>query len=83
MPPEIPALVSSGGTEKFNSKNIVEYRVWIHPKTGDDYYYRSSTFDDIVKIAKASQDEGFVEKPLGVIKDRESPHGYREVVLID
>jgi len=76
---QIPALTSSGGNINYDSAEILEYRIWVHPrKGGDDYYYRAETWDEIVSIGKSIQQEGFVELPLGVIKDN---NGYREVVL--
>lgn len=79
---QIPALTSIGGTTRYDSKEILEYRVWVHPKAGgDDYYYRAETWTEIVDIGKSVQHEGYVELPLGVIKDDKSPHGYREVKL--
>jgi hypothetical protein len=78
---QIPALTKTGGTAKINSKQIKEYRVWVHPtKGGDDYYYRSDTYKEIIAIRKDSLNEGYVEKPLGVIQDKDGQ--YREVVLV-
>ena len=78
----IPALTAMGGTAKIDSKSILEYRVWVHPKKGgDDYYYRSTSYKRILEIAKQVKDEGYVEKPLGVVRDKTSEHDYREVRL--
>lgn len=78
---KIPALTKSGGERKVNSKNILEYRVWVHPKKGgDDYYYRSKTHKGILVIRKSVLKEGYVEEPLGVVLDKDEE--YREVHLI-
>jgi len=80
--PEIPLLTATGGNKPKNSKDILEYRVWVHPKKGgDDYAYVANTYAEILKIRKAKMHEGHVEEPLGVIRDKKDESGYREVVL--
>jgi len=78
----IPALTMSGGSRPKHSSDILEYRVWVKPfKGGDDFYYRSESYKEILRLQKKAKKEGFVEKPLGVIRDKKSEEGYREVVL--
>ena len=111
---KIPLLTSSGGSEKYNSKKILEYRIWVHPVDSSDYVHtypkhwmamdkkselekKVVTDKEIKEIDNANKNNEneffnkklkrrkkniwYVEEPIGVIKDKKSEHGYREVSL--
>jgi hypothetical protein len=67
----IPALTLSGGRLK-RFADAKEYRVWVHPRSGDDFYYSFqsplSALGYAVK-AHSSGDYVRVEKPLAVVWD--------------
>ena len=78
---QIPALTRSGGTLK-SLKDAKEFRVWVHPKKGDDYYYASPKVARAIALGERafSKKEGYVEIPLAVIWDKKH-QDYREVQI--
>lgn len=78
----IPALILSGGRLKRFS-DAEEYRVWVHPKSGDDFYFVATTPLNALRIAASLKSSGKysrVEKPLAVVWDA-AEHNFREVVV--
>lgn len=71
----IPALTLSGGTLKKLS-DAKQFRVWHHPKKGDDYYH---TFSCIFEAKKHSE-RTKAESPIAVVWDKRYKQ-YREVVI--
>jgi len=47
---------------------VLEYRVWCHPDSGDDYYY---AFEDCVSAIEFSQEESEAEYPLALVLQEE------------
>lgn len=97
--PRIPALTMSGGklSEFGGIKAAKEFRIWVHPLQGDDYYYAFKTYNqakrayDKAKNATKAQlrkngVSGF-EQILAVVADPKWRKGmsvykrYREVVV--
>jgi len=84
---KIPALTARGGIYKPHSKAILEYRVWCHPRNGDDYYYKFDTYEDALEFAMQPSDDYITEEPLGVVLNKEWKPGqpryrkYKEVRL--
>lgn len=83
---EIPALTKSGGLlSQFGGKEaVLEYRVWIHYRSGgDDEYIVES---DLARLQKARKrllkdDQiALVEQPLAVVWD-DKHEDYREVCI--
>lgn len=72
--PRIPALTLSGGklSDFGGHKAAREYRFWVHPGRGDDYYYAYKTYSGatagrarIAKRLSASR----IEKVIAVVYD--------------
>ncbi len=61
-----PALVKSGGGYVWD--DVLEYRVWLHPHDGDDYYY---VFDNYVEALEFSKENQGAENPLALILQKE------------
>jgi hypothetical protein len=76
----IPALTESGGTLKRYS-TAKEFRVWVKPKIGESYYYPNKSLPLAIMTATKVTKEGYVEKPLAVIRDKKSELGWREVKI--
>ncbi len=71
---DYPALAGAGGGYVWDE--VLEYRVWCHPKDGgDDYFYAYSSYDEASQAADSLHltDEGLakVESPLALILQRE------------
>jgi putative acetyltransferase len=69
-----PAVASAGGGYVWDE--VLEYRVWCHPKDGsDDYYYAYSSYEAAQHAADSlrTTDETIaeVESPLALILQRE------------
>lgn len=82
---KIPTNTLSGGSRKYDSKDILQYRVWSHPIGKDVVLHTFKTYDQALKKSKELQKRknlAYVEKPIGVIKNKsESEH--REIVLLN
>jgi hypothetical protein len=63
---EYPALSKAGGGYVWDE--VLEYRVWCHPESGDDYYY---AFADCETAIECSQEEAGAETPLALILQKE------------
>jgi hypothetical protein len=71
---DYPALAGAGGGYVWDE--VLEYRVWCHPKAGgDDFFYAYSSYDEAKLAADSlrSTDESLaeVESPLALILQRE------------
>ena len=71
---DYPALAGAGGGYVWDE--LLEYRVWCHPKAGgDDFFYAYSSYDEARLAADSlrSTDERLaeVESPLALILQRE------------
>jgi len=83
MKSKIPALCLSGGRLSEFGGKVVEYRVWIHPKQGENSFYRSQSLEQALK--KRSEfindpDLAIVEPLIAVVYDRKFKK-YREVQI--
>lgn len=84
----VPAATLSGGKlSAFVRKGaqVVEWRVWVHPGQGDDFYFRfeREDFDEAVALRaeKAENSQyALVEPVIAVVWDEEQ-QAYREVVI--
>jgi hypothetical protein len=63
---EYPALSKAGGGYVWDE--VLEYRVWCHPESGDDYHY---AFEDYETAIECSQEEFGAEAPLALILQKE------------
>lgn len=63
---EYPALSKTGGGYVWDE--VLEYRVWCHPESGDDYYY---AFEDYETAIACSLEEFGAEAPLALILQQE------------
>ena len=82
MSKRIPALTLSGGklSEFGGLKAVKEFRVWVHPKAGDVFYYVYRTHAAAKSGQKLAAKQGRAEKPIAVVWDIK--HGkYREVMI--
>jgi hypothetical protein len=83
---KIPALCLSGGRLKDfgGHRKVAEYRFWIHPNNGDDFYYRSESIQELKqkrkKLLGNKKDYALVEPVIAVVFD-ERFRKYREVVV--
>ncbi len=71
---EYPAMAGAGGGYVWDE--VLEYRVWCHPKDGgDDYYYAYATYEEAQAAAGSmrNSDDSIdeVEDPLALIFQRE------------
>lgn len=66
---QIPALTVAGG--KLNKKeDAIEFRVWVHPDRGDDYYIAKKTYYDAMQEWRELKGTGKnVEPVLAVVWD--------------
>lgn len=76
----IPALTLSGGrlSEFGGIKAVKEFRVWVHPAKGDDYYFAFKTLTGAVKKHRSMRARS--EPPIAVVYDKRY-RKYREVVI--
>lgn len=76
----IPGLTLSGGklSEFGGLKAVKEFRVWIHPGKGDDYYYAYKTLEGAVRKYRSFRTRA--EHPLAVVWDKRYKK-YREVKI--
>lgn len=80
---KIPALCLSGGRLSEFGGRAVEYRVWIHPKQGEDSFYRSQSIEEALKKRSEFLDDpsiAMVEPVIVVVYDRKFKR-YREVQI--
>ncbi|MCX4190853.1 hypothetical protein [Methylophaga sp. OBS3] len=63
---EYPALSKAGGGYVWDE--VLEYRVWCHPESGDDYYY---AFEDCETAIECSQEEHGAKAPLALVLQKE------------
>lgn len=68
------AVVGAGGGYVWDE--VLEYRVWCHPKDGsEDYFYSYATYDEACRAADSIRDSdesvALVEDPLVLILQRE------------
>jgi len=61
-----PAVVHAGGGYVWDE--LLEYRVWCHPESGDDYYHAFATYP---KALAFSQKMPGAEEPLALIRQRQ------------
>ncbi len=76
-----PAFVKSGGGYIFD--DVLEYRVWMHPHGGDDFFESFGTLDEAKEFAESKRDEGkyaVVEDPLALVEQKEYINGKCELV---
>jgi len=69
-----PAVAGAGGGYVWDE--VLEYRVWCHPKDGSsDFYYFYASFDEACTAAKSLRDSdesiALVEEPLALILQTE------------
>jgi len=76
----IPALILAGGKlSNFGGmKAVKEFRVWVHPTSGDDYYYAYKTLAGAVRKHRSMKARS--ESPLAVVRDK-NYRKYREVMI--
>lgn len=77
----IPSLTLSGGRLSDFDK-VKQYRIWVHPKTGDDYYYTFKNEAELKQVREQIKKDNplYVEKPIAVVWDKKNKK-YREVVI--
>ena len=64
---KIPTNTLSGGSRKYDSKDILQYRVWSHPIGKDVVLHTFKTYDQALKKSKELQKRknlAYVEKPI-------------------
>jgi hypothetical protein len=61
-----PALTKSGGGYFYDE--VLEYRVWVHPSSGDDYYQAFPTYEQALDFSETAQG---AEEPLVLVLQRE------------
>ncbi|MDF1813594.1 MAG: hypothetical protein P1V20_15450 [Verrucomicrobiales bacterium] len=71
---DYPAVAGAGGGYVWDE--VLEYRVWCHPKDGsEDFYYTFATYDEACLAAKSLRDTddsiALVEEPLALILQKE------------
>ena len=71
---DYPAVVGGGGGYVWDE--VLEYRVWCHPKDGsEDFYYVYATYDEACQKAIELRDSddslALVEDPLALVLQRE------------
>lgn len=65
-------LTLSGGTLR-KLKNAVEFRIWVSPVIGDDYYYRSTSLSSLQNEKRELRKEGVsVDEPIAVVYDKKA-----------
>jgi putative acetyltransferase len=75
-----PAHVYSGGGGFYDE--VLEYRVWVHPKDGTDYYKAFDTYDEALTFSKSTSN---AEQPLVLVYqeeyiDESTPGRYAHVI---
>lgn len=85
---DIPALTLAGGKlgQYKHYSDALEYRIWIHPLGGSDFYYSFNTLKDARKrrgelmeeFKKGRSEFARVEPVIAVVWDRKY-HNFREV----
>jgi hypothetical protein len=81
MRSKIPALCLSGGKLSEFCDKAVEYRVWIHPYSGDDCFFKGKNIIKVLKKrAELLKDPqiALVEPVIAVVYDKRFKK-YREV----
>ncbi len=76
-----PAFVKAGGGYIFD--DVLEYRVWIHPRGGDDFFQSFGTLEEAKAFAESKREEGkyaVVEDPLALVLQKEYISGKCELV---
>ena len=63
---QYPALAKSGGGYFYD--DVLEYRVWHHPKHGSDLFRAFGSYEDAVRFAECTPD---AEEPLVLVRQRE------------
>lgn len=48
--------------------DVLEYRVWVHPKKGEVYFQPFSSYEDAMKFSKKTED---AEPPLVLVRQNE------------
>jgi hypothetical protein len=61
-----PALVKAGGGYVWDE--VLEYRVWCHSSSEDDYYYAFTTFEEALQFSEGNLN---VEEPVALILQEE------------
>jgi hypothetical protein len=78
-----PAFCLSGGRLSEFGNKAVEYRVWVHPQEGDDYFFRGKNLEKLLeKQAELLRDPKYalVEPIIAVVYDKKFKK-YREVQI--
>ena len=76
-----PAFCLSGGRLSEFGNKAVEYRVWVHPQEGDDYFFRSKNIEKILqRRAELLQEQStaLIEPIIAVVYDKKFKK-YREI----
>jgi hypothetical protein len=60
------ARSKSGGGYFYD--DVLEYRVWVHPLEGDDYYYAFPNYEEALEFSKDTQN---AEEPLVLVYQQE------------
>ncbi len=63
---EYPALTKSGGGYFYDE--VLEYRVWIHPEEGSDYFHAFRTYEEAQAFSRQTRG---AEEPLVLIRQHE------------
>lgn len=74
---EYEPLTKSGGGYVWDE--VLEYRVWCHPKRGTDFYYAFASFREALEFSQRTRG---AEKPLALILQREYIDEPRPGVLV-
>lgn len=61
-----PALTKAGGGYFYDE--VMEYRVWVHPEDGDDFFHVFARYEDAERFSAATRG---AEKPLVLVLQRE------------
>lgn len=83
MKSKIPALCLSGGKLSEFGGRAAEYRVWIHPKQGENSFYRSQSLEQALKKRAEfinDPDLAMLELVIAVVYDKKF-RKYREVQI--
>lgn len=78
---KIPTLTGVGKQPLQHLENAKEFRVWIHPKTGDDYFVGFSSLEEALVNHGALVDmKKLAEPPLAVVWNKKI-RGWAEVSI--
>jgi hypothetical protein len=83
MRSKIPAMCLSGGKLSEFGGKAFEYRIWIHPKQGEDKFYRTKSIENALKKRSEfinNPDLAIVEPIIAVVYDKRFKK-YREVQI--